>query len=834
MHYKEKKRASTGKRIAVVLVLLVLVAGIATAAFWFINSSGSGILPGGTATPYVVSGTVKAMSVDMPTGEINEETLHSYFAEAATFARTNGFNTLVFNGKQGLSVYWRDTVFPTAATVTAQDSTFNKLDPLAILCEEANASGLQVWLSLDPYSSGNYTSEMKGKALALASAGSSSFSPADTAYEKVLLESLHALPKNYPIAGIVLSGLDASTQNATDPTAWTAAFTGTVGQIAAGLPGTSPQVSLALSFNETDGLLTAADAASLVQNGSVNYLLPGIAAGAGLSARLTTWADAAGGAAALVAVQPQGDSAGTVLFTAAASPAYAGAMLGSYQHLQALGGGLSLLTSTWDAAEPALPQGLAIPHALAVNYPGQNASTTSENLFIMGTSDPTQPLAMNGETIDSRGLGGAFGVLVNLTMGTNTFTFTQGDESVVVQITRNEAATGGGVAEYPHDATQEAQPGQWVRVTTQIASALTDYTDDGSINETFPTGASAVVQNSVETVRYNSETRRTERTWAYQLTSGDYFLAKNCEWVSGGASITGITAEADEKGEWLTLAGAGAPAAYVAYGSEPSTLNLTFYDTDLSQLEGFSSDMVQASSILPGEDGSLTLVLQMVPGSLWGYSLEYDGDATRLYLKRPPVLSDIPGKPLTGVTVLLDPGHGDQDLGAAGLMGDVGPNEKDLNLALAQSIAYRLRQLGATVTMIRDDDTFYTLEERLAAQTTQKPDFFLAVHHNALDPTRDLNDVAGMQAYYYGIYDAPPAGAFAQNLMSAMAAATGRSASEPKWGYYYVTRTTACPSVLFEYGFVTNPAEFEDLTSTDGIWAAACATAEGILASVPS
>ena len=66
------------------------------------------------------------------------------------------------------------------------------------------------------------------------------------------------------------------------------------------------------------------------------------------------------------------------------------------------------------------------------------------------------------------------------------------------------------------------------------------------------------------------------------------------------------------------------------------------------------------------------------------------------------------------------------------------------------------------------------------------------------------------------------------------AAATGRATDTPKWNYFYVTRITSAPSVLFEFGYLVNPQEYEDCISEAGIRAAAEGVAEGILRTLPA
>ncbi|MDL2294708.1 N-acetylmuramoyl-L-alanine amidase [Ruminococcaceae bacterium OttesenSCG-928-D13] len=531
-------------------------------------------------------------------------------------------------------------------------------------------------------------------------------------------------------------------------------------------------------------------------------------------------------------LQEPADDNGLMLFFAGQNPALSGILYGSYPAAMADTGTYAFLSASLTKPERAAPTGFELPGMLAVTYPAQNAKIYTEQLYIMGSSDPAAPLLLDGAEVpaDNRAKGGSFGVAVELAEGENSFTFTQGDTSVTLKVQKATAA-GGTAPTYPQDHTHEAKAGQVIKVVSQIASALTVPGDLSAINETLPTGATFVAAGSTR-IRRGGYT-----SWAYQMPSGDWVQAVNCVWLNGDgkSAFTGITvtADAEKRGEWLDFEGAGSPAAYISYNNDTGALALTFYDTQLSVPDGFSSQYVERAEVAPGEKGATVLTLHT--RNLWGYNIEYGENSTRLFLKGVPRLSDNPAKPLLGVRVMLDPGHGDTDIGAPGIMGDIGPNEKHLNLAQAQAIAYRLEQLGATVLMTRDGDVFYELEERLAMQNEQKPDFFLAVHHNSVELDRDRSGAKGLEAYYYHPYNTPPSKGFAQNLVDRISAESGRTKrKDADYNYFYVTRSTVCPSVLFEYGFVVSPGEFEDIISTDSLYTVAFATVEALIETIPN
>lgn len=80
-------------------------------------------------------------------------------------------------------------------------------------------------------------------------------------------------------------------------------------------------------------------------------------------------------------------------------------------------------------------------------------------------------------------------------------------------------------------------------------------------------------------------------------------------------------------------------------------------------------------------------------------------------------------------TVVVDPGHGGAETGA---IGPTGTMEKELTLALARSLAARLRaELGLEVVLTRDDDVVVDLDARAAIANQHRADLFLSIHLNS-------------------------------------------------------------------------------------------------------
>ena len=95
----------------------------------------------------------------------------------------------------------------------------------------------------------------------------------------------------------------------------------------------------------------------------------------------------------------------------------------------------------------------------------------------------------------------------------------------------------------------------------------------------------------------------------------------------------------------------------------------------------------------------------------------------------PEALAALPKKLDDRVLVVLDPGHGGIDPGAS----RDGQTEKELMLTFAREIAEELGRLGTVdVLLTRTDDSFVSLERRVAMAHQAGADLFISLHADAL------------------------------------------------------------------------------------------------------
>jgi len=80
-------------------------------------------------------------------------------------------------------------------------------------------------------------------------------------------------------------------------------------------------------------------------------------------------------------------------------------------------------------------------------------------------------------------------------------------------------------------------------------------------------------------------------------------------------------------------------------------------------------------------------------------------------------------------TVVLDPGHGGDELGTQGVKGTL---EKDITLSVARRLRTLIESgLGAKVFLTREDDRTLSLDDRSAFANNHQADVFLSIHANS-------------------------------------------------------------------------------------------------------
>jgi len=205
-----------------------------------------------------------------------------------------------------------------------------------------------------------------------------------------------------------------------------------------------------------------------------------------------------------------------------------------------------------------------------------------------------------------------------------------------------------------------------------------------------------------------------------------------------------------------------------------------------------------------------------------------------------------PSEPSGIRTIVIDPGHGGKDIGAAGPGGLM---EKDITLAVARKLSAALQsKINARVVLTREDDSLVSLDQRTAIANQYHADLFVSVHMNAAvvkgakgsetyflsleasdevarraaesenastsaakaSPSADLNLILWDLAQQEYLQESSR---FAQDIQEEMNRATGVQNRGVKQAPFKVLVGATMPAALVEVGFITNPDEEDKLKS---------------------
>ena len=172
--------------------------------------------------------------------------------------------------------------------------------------------------------------------------------------------------------------------------------------------------------------------------------------------------------------------------------------------------------------------------------------------------------------------------------------------------------------------------------------------------------------------------------------------------------------------------------------------------------------------------------------------------------------------------VVIDPGHNfGGDDGAYATHNRVTYVERDLNMQLGVKLKAKLEAKGYQVIMTRnelDRETLgvtQSLTNRVNMANNFGADFFVSLHHNSAGSS----SATGVETYYtakgqdsnfggaYSDYKISVSKTMAGSINNSIVNRTGAVNRGAKDGNLFVCRNTKMPSVLIEFGFITNPQE---------------------------
>ena len=269
--------------------------------------------------------------------------------------------------------------------------------------------------------------------------------------------------------------------------------------------------------------------------------------------------------------------------------------------------------------------------------------------------------------------------------------------------------------------------------------------------------------------------------------------------------------------------------------------NWVIYDT--------ADKLVKNVAFRQAGTGKVEIDFETGPGELWGYEVSYPNGSGSMQvdLRARPRPSLAWPKPLSGLTVVLDPGHsvyykcpGEKRVpmkdfpysampSGCGLDGAVGPMETfevNVNLAIAQKVKADLEGLGAAVKMTRYGDENVELADRPKLAKDLGGDLFISIHNNAIGDGEDpFGKPRGFSVYHYHRHSL--------QLADAIHRAFVKDIDLPdegeRFGDYYVARMTWMPAALIENAYMIVPRQEELLNTSAFQEKLAGAVTEGLL-----
>lgn len=353
---------------------------------------------------------------------------------------------------------------------------------------------------------------------------------------------------------------------------------------------------------------------------------------------------------------------------------------------------------------------------------------------------------------------------------------------------------------------------QIIEVTAEAGTARTGPSTDYSRLTPLPRGARAAVIGR-------------QANW-YQMDYGAWIRDTDVRAVPGSVPprslIRGITSRS--VGDWTEVRFPLQVPVPLSVFQEGDRFTLNLYNTTAQTDTIYLSNdpVIERLDWTQPSPGLVQYQFALKSEQQWGYRLRYEGTTLVLSLRHPPRANPNADQPLSGITVLLDPGHGGPD--DPGSTGPNGVPEKDVALTVTRLLRDRLQQRGATIIMTRDADVDLGPNERAQMIQEMAPDLALSIHYNALPDAGDAENTAGIGTFWYHSQS--------HNLAVFLHNYLVEEGDRPSYGVFWnnlaLTRPNVAPAVLLELGFMINPNEFEWITDPQSQESLADTLADGI------
>jgi N-acetylmuramoyl-L-alanine amidase len=219
-----------------------------------------------------------------------------------------------------------------------------------------------------------------------------------------------------------------------------------------------------------------------------------------------------------------------------------------------------------------------------------------------------------------------------------------------------------------------------------------------------------------------------------------------------------------------------------------------------------SGDFIKIVKWSQPRDDIFRITVELNEEYISGYQAFYDSTTFVFRIGKNPKLRRWPHKPLSGVKIVVDPGHSHD----SGAIGPTALREEDANLWIAHELRQMLLDEGAEVIMTRYGHEHIPLYDRPKIAIRWDADLLISIHNNALPDGVNPFVNNGVSVYYYHPHSQPLAEAIHKRMLERIRL--------PDHGLYYgnlvLTRPPEMPAVLVECAFMMIP-EQEAMLKTD-------------------
>ena len=316
----------------------------------------------------------------------------------------------------------------------------------------------------------------------------------------------------------------------------------------------------------------------------------------------------------------------------------------------------------------------------------------------------------------------------------------------------------------------------------------------------------------------------------FKLSFGGFISANDVILIPEKQLLTNriISAAMENTGDYTEIRFAVTENVPVNARCKDGVFNVTLYNTPDGGRRLELADNPMFNKVSQRNDASaqsVTYSFDLVhPDNFYGFEVVYGNGFIIVKVKNPMRRAE-GDKPLAGLRIGVDAGHGGSDPGAMGFLGIHGKNEADLALDVALELRDILKNMGAEVVMTRESDVRVELGDRPFIMNDAGIDLGVSVHYNSMTDAQDNTLIRSVLP----LYSNESGRLLAKSVGRGLASEINRFLRDTRFMELGVARSHKYPVALIEIAFITNPDEYEFAVSEEGVWRSAQGIANGII-----